>query len=612
MATKNAIIKGVSAGETSVTFETTKLWAETAELNLPIRVIKDDEFYKIVPDANGKKSYLAFIADLKGSFSSVYYKEPSLKCLRLYLNDGTLLRCVKATRIEDINANNKHKYFVNLDKGNVTQDLFSYFELIFSTIDPLKTGQYNVAALYNANVTFDENIHYKIGFICPTSYYAGYEIAPFIKNGIWYYPKDFKVSLLEHYLIFKDSSLTAEDISKIGMANHSYTDTATAYGNIYFNYLLLKKFNYRSIELSKIEIDETNFDGKKTYYIDLFLKDSTFKMLDYMTEFFQNTPRYDEDIIITVSDDELLDDYNKIHPQLHIDTHLNLVENPAEDKIEQVPLSKNPSGMDYYALRFDGSDRNPAYNGNICMVSFCNFRIYLKNGEILYPVGIRTLNAEISRDEMPTENKDNWDTYNLYSEFEVVYSKKEPVGGYVRGYPNPSPSINNNGVTVDDNADYVKVRVIINQLYAGYLALEKYTDWNVNRYTNNNQYNGLKNYGGKNQFIQLVILFDNDSKITPDDINQMSINNSLEAGTYQYTGNGYTYGFHNIWIARCSSNNAKKFYRMIEVKDDYKTRTFTFFANMNDNGTKLRFAENRFKDTDNLINGHQILPERYQ
>lgn len=609
MGKKNVTIRGVSAGETSITFETTKLWAETAELNLPIGVIKDDEFYKIVPDANGKKSYLAFIADLKG----VNGKEPSLKCLRLYLNDGTLLRCVKATRLNVINANNKHKFFVNLDKGNVTQDLFDHYELIFSKNqnDPLLAGKAISSSLLNKEVTFDETKHIKIQYICPQCYYSNFNLSPFAKNDYWYYARDYKHSLLEHYLIFKDSSITAEDISKIGMANHSYTDDYTAYGNIYFNYLLFKKYNYRSIELSKIEIDETNFDGNKTYYIDLFLKENTFKMWDYMTEFFQNEPRYDEDIIITVTDDEILDDYNKIHPQLHIDTHLNLVENPAEDKIEQVPLSKNPSGMDYYALRFDGSDRNPAYNGNICMVSFCNFRIYLKNGEILYPVGIRTLNAEISRDEMPTENKNNWDTYNLYSEFEVVYSKKEPVGGYVRGYPNPSPSINNNGVTVDDNADYVKVRIIINQLHAGYLALEKYTDWNANIYIYN-QYNSLKNYGGENQFIQLLILFDNDSKITPDDINQMSINNSLEAGTYQYTGHGYTYGFHNIWIARCSSNNAKKFYRMIEVKDDYKTRIFTFFANMNDNGTKLRFAENRFKDTDSLINGHQILPERYQ
>lgn len=601
MATKNAIIKGVSAGDTSVTFETTKDWAVPAELTIPISVLKDEDFYLLNEEANGKKSYLAFIADLRG----LNIKEPSLKCLRLYLNDGTLLRCVKATRIEDINANTKHKYFVNLDKGNVTQDLFSYFELIFSTIDHLKTGQQNVAALYNASVTFDENIHYKIGFICPTSCYSGYEIAPFMKNDIWYYARDFRVSLLEHYFIFKDSSLTAEDISKIGMANHSYTDTATAYKNIYFNYLLFKKYNYRNVELSSIEIDESNFDGNKTYYIELFLKDSTFKMWDYMTEFFNYEPRYDEDIKqmndflldYRETGDAILDEYNKLDRPYKSNYICTNNDNPTEQVLDDCPTSINTSGMDFYTLHFKGQ----GYVNNAelkWMVSMINLRFYLSNGDLLYPINIRTLNTDLSAD-MPTKEA----LGNVYEEYEIILSKTELTDGY----PTRKSNLIDNGKTLADSPDYVKLRLVVNKLYYGlhlnqqgvseaysadYLSLKNY-------YTNTNI-----------QSMQMHILFDNDSRITPDELGKISANNSIEIGKGNiFSGWGYTYGFNELYVARSSSDNVRKLYKQHTIKANWIKKVWTFYINLNDNEIMLRDATKRWQNT-TLPDG-TIVPERY-
>lgn len=605
MATKNAIIKGVSAGDTSVTFETTKDWAVPAELTIPISVLKDEDFYLLNEEANGKKSYLAFIADLKNYNTIASYKEPSLKCLRLYLNDGTLLRCVKATRIEDINANTKHKYFVNLDKGNVTQDLFSYFELIFSTTDPLKTGQQNVAALYNASVTFDENIHYKIGFICPTSYYSGYEIAPFMKNDIWYYARDYRRSLLEQYFIFKDSSLTADDISKIGMANHSYTDAATAYGNIYFNYLLFKKLNYRNVELSSIEIDESNFDGKKTYYIDLFLKDSTFKMWDYMTEFFNYEPRYDEDIK-QVDDflldyretgDAILDEYNKLDRPYNPNMVCVNNDNPTEQVLDDCPTSINTSGMDFYTLHFKGQ----GYVNNVeltWMVSMINLRFYLSNGDLLYPINIRTLNTDLSAD-MPTKEA----LGNVYEEYEIILSKTELTDGY----PTRKSNLIDNGKTLADSPDYVKLRLVVNKLYYGLHLNQQGVSGAYST-----DYLSLKNYHTNTniQSMQMHILFDNDSRITPDELGKVSANNSIEIGKGNiFSGWGYTYGFNEVYVARSSSDNARKLYKQHTIKANWIQRVWTFYINLNDNEIMLRDATKRWQNT-TLPDG-TIVPERY-
>lgn len=607
MATKNAIISGVSAGDTSVTFETTKDWAIPAELTIPISVVRNEEFYLLNEETNGKKSYIAFIADLRNYTST--YKEPSFKCLRLYLNDGTLLRCVKATRIENITADTKHKYFVNLDKGNVDADLFSYFELIFSkdVKDPLKVGYQQAGELITANVTFNDKKHIKIGYICPTGYYTNFELAPFMKNDIWNYAKNFEVSMLEQYFIFKDSSITADDISKIGIANHSYTDKGTASPEyVRFNYLLLKKLNYRGVELSRIEIDETNFYGAYTYYIDLFLKDNTFKMWDYMSEFFKNPDRYDEDLIkdedlydYSETGDAILDEYNKLDRPFNTSFVGSFDDSPDADIIDECPASINTSGLDFFTIKFKGQGLVNDVE-LIWMISMFNLRFYLANGDLLYPINIKKLNADLSAD-MPT----NEALGNVYEEYEVILSKAELASGY----PTTMGSLVDNGISIDDSPDYVKIRFIVNKLYYG-LDLYKYTSWVIGRYQYN-QYLSLTNYrtSSNNQTMQIHLLFDNDSRITPDELGKISMNNSIELGSNVYSGSGYQYGFNQIYVARNTSNNTRKSYWGYYIESPYLQRCFTWFIELSKKGLMLRDASNRW--VHKQLNDGTIIPERY-
>lgn len=596
MATKNAIIKGVAPGRTSITFETTKDWAVPAELQIPIEVVTEPErFYLLNEATNGKKSYIVFQLNRKGA-----KLETSFKALRLYLNDGTLLRCIKATRIEDVNADTKHKYFVNLDMGNVYNDMFSVFELIFSIdkCDFLMPGQKNIDVLYNASVDFDPAIHIKLLYICPTAYYAKYEIAPHKKNEIWCYIKAL-YNMMECYISFKDSSITAEDISKIGLANHSYTDKAD-HGGIGFNYLLLRKYNYRGVKLLSIEVDETNFEGNKTYYIDLFLKDGTFKMLDYVTEFFNNNLRYNEDLNNpnmgqyddTITGDTILDEYNKLDRPFNPEYYLAMRYNPAKNVIENVPTSINTSGKDFYSIHFAGYQRGEV--GYTYMISLCNLRFYLNNGDLLYPVNSKKLNADLSAD-MPTNN-----TGNNYEEYELIFSKT-PLAS---GYPTTRNTPIDYGISVNDSSDYVKLRVVVNRMYYGNFDLHKYKNWSSYHY-----YLSLSNFSSDMQTLQMHILFDDDSNITPDELGKISMNNSIQATDTTYLGYGYIYGFSHIYIARSGSDNVKKSYKLIQHKISYYTKGLTYYINLNDDKIMLRDAKNRFNNT-KLADG-TIIPERY-
>lgn len=598
MATKNAIIKGVAPGRTSITFETTKDWAIPAELQIPIEVIEAEQFYLLNEATNGNKSYIVFQLNRKST-----KLETSFKALRLYLNDGTLLRCLKATRIEDVNADTKQKYFVNLDMGNVYNDMFSVFELIFSkdTSDPLMTSKYNIDNLYNYMVDFDPEIHIKLLYICPTAYYAKYEVAPHKKNEVWCYLNAL-YGMMECYISFKDSSITAEDISKIGMANHSYTDEAD-HGGIGFNYLLLRKYNYRGVKLSSIEVDETNFDGNRTYYIDLFLKDGTFQMLDYVTEFFNNDLRYNEDINSnenqydeTITGDTILDEYNKLDKPFNPKYYLTIRDNPANNVMENVPTSINTSGKDFYSMHFAGYERGYQDINQTYMIALCNLRFYLNNGDLLYPINVKKLNADLSAD-MPTSN-----TGNDYEEYELIFAKTEPANGYTTTNNTPI----DNGISVADSSDYVKLRVVTNKIYYGNFDLHKYKVWNIDR---GQYYLSLSNYRSDMQTLQMHILFDDDSNITPDELGKISMNNSIEAADSAYLGHGYIYGFSYIYIARSSSDNVKKSYKRIQQKTAYYTKGLTLYINLNDDKIMLRDAKNRFDNTQ-LADG-TIIPERY-
>lgn len=596
--TKNATIRGVAPGRTSITFETTKDWAVPAELQIPIEVTEAERFYLLNEATNGSKSYIAFQLNRKNT-----KLETSFKCLRLYLNDGTLLRCINATRIEDVNADTKHKYFVNLDMGNVYNDMFSVFELIFSIDngDFLITGKQNIDNLYNNSVDFDPAIHIKLLYICPTSYYSKYEVAPHKKNEILCYIFNL-FDMMECYISFKDASITAEDISKIGMANHSFNDNATAYSSVYFNYLLLRKYNYRGVKLLSIEVDETNFEGNKTYYIDLFLKDGTFKMLDYVTEFFNNDLRYNEDLNPnidkyddTITGDTILDEYNKLDRPFNPNYYLTIRDNPANNVIENVPTSINTSGKDFYSIHFAGykrGERNVVQH--TYMISLCNLRFYLNNGDLLYPVNTKKLNADLSAD-MPTNN-----TGNNYEEYELIFSKTPLASGY--------PTTNNTpidyGISVNDNSDYVKLRVVVNRIYYGNFDLHKYKNWDTKNY-----YLSLGDYSSDMQTLQMHILFDDDSNITPDELGKISMNNSIEATDITYLGHGYIYGFSHIYIARSGSDNVKKSYKLIQHKISYYTKGLTYYINLNDDKIMLRDAKDRFNNTQ-LADG-TIIPERY-
>ena len=597
MATKNAIIKGIAPGKTSVTFETTKDWAIPAELQMPIEVIRPKPFYELNEATNGNKSYIVFQLNRKGT-----KLQTSFKCLRLYLTDGTLLRCVKATRIEDVNANTKHKYFVNLDKGNVTSDLFSVFELYFSTDenDALLTGRQNIDILYNG-YTSDDNI--KLLYICPTAYYAKYEVAPHKKNEIWCYIKALR-DMMECYISFKDANITAEDISKIGLANLSYSDSSN-HQNIGFNYLLLKKYNYRGVELLNIEIDENNFEGTKSYYIDLFLKDGTFKMLDYVNDFFNNDLRYNEDINSneqqydeTITGDTILDEYNKLDKPFNPKYYLLIRNNPTNNVMENVPTSINTSGMDFYSLHFAGYERGyKSIVNHTYMIALCNLRFYLNNGDLLYPINVKKLNADVSAD-MPTSN-----TGNNYEEYELIFSKTEPADGYTTTNGTPI----DNGISVTDSSDYVKLRVVTNKIYYGTFDLHKYKTWRATPPATN--YLSLSDWSNNMQTLQMHILFDNDSNITPDELGKISMNNSIQASDSAYIGHGYIYGFSYLYVARSSSDNVKKSYKLLQHKVVFYTKGLTYYINLNDDKVMLRDAENRFNNTQ-LADG-TIIPERY-
>lgn len=106
------------------------------------------------------------------------------------------------------------------------------------------------------------------------------------------------------------------------------------------------------------------------------------------------------------------------------------------------------------------------------------------------------------------------------------------------------------------------------------------------------------------------ILFDNDSRITPDELGKVSMDNSIEITSGNvYSGWGYNYGFNEVYVARSSSDNTRKLYRQHTIKPNWIQKLWTFYINLNDNGIILRDATKRWQNT-TLPDG-TIVPERY-
>lgn len=459
-------ISGVSAGDTSAIFETTKDWAVPAELGINIKVVKDNIYSSLTDDAIGGKKYIQMILGRKAS------EQNSFKDLRIYTDKG-ILRPISYAKLSD----DCRDELIAYDKKNTTT-AFKLFEIIFDyTSNFVKGGSSAISFTDKHSVEFDPSIHVKLEMIIQASYYTNKEMNFFYANGSHIYNANL-YEPFEIFFLFRNSNIDAGNITKISFWNCSYDNYEVYIYNTYIKECRIALKSTANTIIWEVEGIENDFLDVPTY-VEVDCKKEIISFMNY--------------------EQYLLKQYNYMTYEI---TNKNM-----------------------FYMQFN-SNENPF------ITAMVNLRLYLNNGDILTPMNITK--KEITDIGLMENLQDEYK--NLYELYEVVYSKNQ---GEV--YPTKNPA--DTGISIDDNADYVKFLFLVQEQYCSTLILKKDTSSSFS------QYISLKNFSKVPIYIYLIAFDNNEGRIGIDDIGKISMQNDIRNSDIAYVGSGYYYGF-NLVVAK--------------------------------------------------------------
>lgn len=221
MATKQVKISAVSPGDTSAVFETTKDWAVPAEIEIPIKVVKDSIYSSLTDEAIGNKKYLQLLIGKADGTNQTF------KNLRIYTDKG-ILRPISYAKISD-NCDDLIAY----RKYPNTGYNFKLFDVIFDYTSDFEKGSTSVKTFTDTHsITFDPDKHVRLEIIVPQGYYSDAEMNMFDSNGSWIYAGR-SSTIFEIFLLFRNSNIDAANITLINFWNCSYNGYTSYYGTYY-------------------------------------------------------------------------------------------------------------------------------------------------------------------------------------------------------------------------------------------------------------------------------------------------------------------------------------------------------------------------------------------